>query len=111
MNRNKLLALFVSNLSNVIIHKILEKAINIPEISERYNKEIINSWDIAKKYREKINPVNRGLTEKDIQEVKKKIINKVESELKIRIDKGYENIDLDIVGDVVEESLKEMKVK
>jgi hypothetical protein len=35
----------------------------------------------------------------------------VESELKIRIDKGYENIDLDIVGDVVEESLKEMKVK
>lgn len=48
MNRNKLLTLFVSNLSNAVVHKILENAIDIPEISERYNKEIINSWNIAK---------------------------------------------------------------
>ena len=111
MNRDKLLTLFVSNLSNAVVHKILEKAIDIPEISERYNKEIINSWDIAKRYRERINPVEKELTDKDIQEIRKKIVNKVKSELRTRIEKGYENIDLESVEEVVEEVLKEMKIK
>jgi len=38
-NRNKLLELFISNIANAIIHKILEKAIDKPDISEKYNKE------------------------------------------------------------------------
>jgi len=111
MNRNKLLTLFVSNLSNAVVHKILENAIDIPEISERYNKEIINSWDIAKRYREKINPVEKELADKEIQEIRKRIVNKVKSELRIRIEKGYENIDLESVEEVVEEVLKEMKIR
>ena len=32
MNRNKLLDAFISNLTNAVVHKILEKAINKPEI-------------------------------------------------------------------------------
>ncbi len=34
MNRNKLLTLFISNLANVIVHRILEKAIDAPEIAK-----------------------------------------------------------------------------
>lgn len=110
MNKNKLLTLFISNLSNAVMHKILEKAIDIPEISQRYNKEIKNSWEIAKAYREKINPPNKELADKDIEEVKRKTISRVKSELRIRIEKGYENIDLNIIEKVVEESLREMNV-
>jgi hypothetical protein len=102
---------FISNLANSVIHKILEKAINKPEIPERYNKEIKNSWEIAKRYREKINPANKSLSEKDTEEIKKKIINKVESELKIRIERGYENINLSLVEEFVEKSLNEMNIK
>lgn len=110
-NRNKLLELFISNLANAVIHKILEKAIDKPDISEKYNKEIKNSWEIAKRYREKINPLNKNLSDKDTEEIKKKVINKVKSELMIRIEKGYENINLSLVEEFVENSLDEMKVK
>jgi len=110
-NRNKLLELFISNIANAIIHKILEKAIDKPDISEKYNKEIKNSWEIAKRYREKINPVNKKLSDKDIEEIKRKVINKVKSELIIRIDRGYENINLSLVEEFVEKFLSEMKVK
>lgn len=110
-NRNKLLELFISNIANAIIHKILEKAIDKPDISEKYNKEIKNSWEIAKRYREKINPVNKKLSDKDIEEIKRKVINKVKSELIIRIDRGYENINLSLVEEFVEKFLSEMNVK
>lgn len=33
MNRNKLIDLFISNLANVVVHKVLEKAIDKPEVS------------------------------------------------------------------------------
>lgn len=110
VNRNKLLELFISNLANAIIHKILEKAIDKPDISEKYNKEIKNSWEIAKRYREKINPINKNLSDKDIEEIRRKVINKVKSELMIRIGRGYENIDLSLVEKFVEKSLSEMKI-
>ena len=109
-NRNKLLELFISNIANAIIHKILEKAIDKPEISERYNKEIKNSWEIAKRYREKINPINKSLAKKDVEGIKRKVINKVKSELRIRIERGYENIDLSLVEEFAEKALGEMKV-
>lgn len=96
-NKNQLIEAFASNLSNAIIHQILEKAIDKPEITEKYFKEMKNSWQIAKDYREKINPSDRSLPFHDLEEIKRKIINNVTSELKLRIDKGYENINLSLV--------------
>ena len=65
---------------------------------------------MAKKYREKINPINAPLPEKDIDYIKNKIISKVRAELTIRISKGYDNIDLGLVEEFVEEALKNTKV-
>ncbi|MFH1365130.1 MAG: hypothetical protein ABIH28_00925 [archaeon] len=111
MNKNKLIEVFVSNLANAIIHQILEKAIDIHEIAEVYTKEVKNSWEIAKKYREKINPKDRNLPNKDSEEIKRKVINKVIVELKLRIEKGYENINISLVDELVEKALNEMDVK
>jgi len=108
MNRNKLIASFTANLTNAVLHKILEKAIDKSEIAEKYSKEIKNSWEITKEYRKKINPINAPLPDK--QEVKEKIIKKVKAELRLRIKKGYENIDFNLVEGFVEQALKEMLV-
>jgi hypothetical protein len=110
MNRNKLIDLFVSNISNVILHRILEKAIHIPEIASKYHKEVTNSYEIAKKYREKINPTDSALPAIDIEEIKRKISTRVRSEIRIRTDKGYKNIDLGLVDSLIEETLGEMKI-
>lgn len=110
MNRNKLLALFVSNLANAIVHQILEKAIDKPEIAQGYNKEVLNSWNIAKRYREKILPIDRGLSFHDMEEVRAKIISKVRAELKLRITKGYANIDLSLLEPLTDKSLKDLGV-
>lgn len=110
MNRNKLIEILISNLTNVVVHRILELAIDKQEISEVYNKEVKNSWEIAKRYREKINPVNKSLPDRDIEEIKRKVINRVKTELKLRIEKGYENIDISLAEEFVEKSLRELKV-
>jgi len=110
MNRNKLIEIFISNLANAVIHRILEKAIDEQEIANAYNKEIKNSWKIAKRYREKINPANRNLHVKDIEKIKKKVINKVKSELKLRIEKGYKNINVSLIDEFVEKALDEMRI-
>ena len=55
-NRKKLIDLFIGNISNSIVHKILEKAIDNNEIINKYIKEQNISLEIAKKYRERINP-------------------------------------------------------
>jgi len=110
MNRNKLIEVLISNLTNAVVHQILELAIDKQEISEVYNKEFKNSWEIAKRYREKINPVNKSLPARDIEEINRKVINRVKTELKLRIEKGYENIDISLVPEFVEKSLKELKV-
>ena len=110
MNRNKLIEVLISNLTNAVVHQILELAIDKQEISERYNKEVKNSREIAKRYREKINPVNKSLPGRDIEEIKRKVINRVKTELNLRIEKGYENIDISLAEEFVEKSLKELKV-
>ena len=110
MNKNKLLNLFVSNLANVIVHKVLEKAIDKPEIANVYTKEVKNSFEIAKKYREKINPVDKFLPSHNIQELREKIIKKVKAELNLRIAKGYTNINLSLVEEFVDNSLKELSI-
>lgn len=109
-NKNRLIDLLVGNISNAILHRILEKAIDNPEISNKYLTEIENSWEISKKYREKINPVDRCLPEKDVEEIRKKVINKVKAELQIRIAHGYNNINADLVEPFVDKALKEMKI-
>lgn len=109
-NRNKLIKLFISNISNSIVHEILERAINEELIIDKYRKEIINSLEIAKKYREKINPADRVLSNKDIGYIRAKIINKVKSELMTRISKGYKNINLNLIDELVNKFLKDMNI-
>lgn len=110
-NRNKLIGLFIGNIANAVVHKILEQAIEDELLRKYYNKELLNSVEIARRYREKINPINKPLPEKDIEHIKSKVISKVNSELRLRIEKGYKNINLDLVGDIVDKTLTDMKVK
>jgi len=109
-NRNKLINLFIGNLSNAIVHKILEEAIGVEEIKSKYNKEIKTSFDVAKYYRDKINPIDKPLLNKDISEIRRRITTNVKNELKIRILKGYKNINLNIVEQTIDIFLKETKV-
>jgi len=53
-NRSKLIDLFVGNVSNTVVHRVLEKAIDKQDITKKYVKEMKNSWEIAKHYRETI---------------------------------------------------------
>ena len=57
-NRNKLIALFIGNLSNAILHHMLEQAIHEDTLTQRYHKESATSLALAKEYRAKINPRN-----------------------------------------------------
>lgn len=109
-SRNKLIDLFIGNMSNCIVHRILEKAIEEENIRKHYNKELLLSLDVAKKYRAKINPVDTQLPEKDIEYIKQKILKKVFTELRQRISKGYQNIDLELVKPTVDRMLSEIKV-
>lgn len=109
-NRNKLIKLFIGNLSNSVIHEVLENAINNENIRKRYIKESEISFKIAIKYREKINPVSINLPEKDINYIRKEITKKVKSELRLRISKGYSNINLKLVEKLVEKFLKRIGV-
>ncbi|MDO8508991.1 MAG: hypothetical protein Q7S27_04885 [Nanoarchaeota archaeon] len=108
-NRNKLIDILISNISNAVVHRILEKATLNPEIVDWYRKEMINSFQIAKKYRDMINPKEK-LPEKNIAYIRDKILRKVKGELLIRVNKGYENIDLDKVEEEIDQVLEEMKV-
>ena len=110
MNRNKLIDLFISNLSNVIVHRILEKAIDRTEITEKYHKEAKGSLEIAKRYREKINPSDRILPLGDIDEIRARLTNRVRAELNARIKRGYTNINLSLVEGFVEDALRELGV-
>ena len=65
---------------------------------------------MAKKYREKINPISKPLPEKDIDYIKSKIINRVKSELNLRISKGYKNIDLSITEELVLKALSKLNI-
>jgi hypothetical protein len=109
-NRNKLIELFIGNLSNAIVHEILSKAIDDDNIRKHYDRELKNSFDISKKYREKINPNYTVLPDKDIENIKNKLNRKVNAELQLRISKGYENIDLDLIENIINKKLKDMKI-
>ena len=109
-NRNKFIELFIGNISNVVVHEILEMAVGKQLIADRYRKELITSFEVAKRYREKINPTNRLLSDKDVNYIRNKIINKVRAELMIRISKGYKNIDVNLIEKLVDMTLKNMNI-
>jgi hypothetical protein len=109
-NRNKLIELFISNISNSITHEILEKATFQNELIIKYDKELLNSLVIAKKYREKINPKETSFPFKDISYIREKIMSKVKAELLLRISKGYTNIDLNLIEQLTDRYLKETNI-
>lgn len=111
-NKNKLIELFISNLSTAIIHKILIDAIKdkSKEVANHYQKEIENAINISKKYRKKINPIKSPLSNRDISYIKTKITRKIKTELMNRISKGYKNINLNLIGELVNKMLKETEI-
>lgn len=110
-NRNKLIELFIGNIANTIVHEILERAVSGEMMADRYRKELITSFEIAKRYREKINPVNGPLPDKDIAYIKEKIIARVKAELTARISRGYSNIGLELVESLTDKALSDAKIK
>lgn len=110
-NRKKLIDILIGNLSNAVMHRILEKSTDKKELADKYRKELINSFEIAKRYREKINPKNKPLPSYDINYVKDKIVKRVKSELSVRISKGYENISLSLVESETEAVLNDLGIK
>jgi len=111
-NRNKLIDIFIGNLTNSVVHTILEKAVKEDKdyLADKYRKEFITSLEIAKRYRDKINPANIPLPEKDISFIKEKIIRKVKAELRIRISRGYQEINLNEIDKEVNEALKKTHI-
>ena len=109
-NRNKLIELFIGNISNALVHEILEMAVSKELVADKYRKELASSFEIANRYREKINPVNRSLPDKDVVYIKDKIVARAKSELMIRISKGYLNIDLELVKLLTDKALKDVKI-
>ncbi len=75
-----------------------------------YTKEVKNSFEIAKMYREKINPIDRVFPSGDISDLREKIIRKVKAELNLRIMNGYTNIDISLVEEFVNNYLRELGV-
>lgn len=109
-NRPKLLNLFVSNIANAVVHQILEEAIADENLRDYYDKELSNSIMVAKKYREKINPVDKPLPIKDFHSIKIKIIKKANFEINLRIEKGYTNLDLKKVEAITDKILNKLNV-
>ena len=80
-NRPDLIKKFIGVAGNIITHKILVKAELEEDLRNYYAKEIERDIDIALKYRDKINPVNRLLPQKDSGEIKDNILLKVKADL------------------------------
>lgn len=110
-NRKKLIELIIGTISNAIVHEILRIASKNKEIASYYEKEIENAINISKKYRKKINPLNRLLSERDAEYIKNKIIKKARAELMLRISKGYKNIDLSVLEKLTNEILRDINIK
>ena len=108
-NRPDLIKRFIGVASNIIAHKVLIKAELEEDLRNYYTKEIERDIDIALKYRNRINPVNRLLPQRDSKEIKEGILLKVKAELLKRIDKGY-NVDLPKIDEEIENFLKEQNV-
>lgn len=109
-NRNKLLSHLVGNLASAVVHKVLEEAAGEEPIKKYYYDEFSNSIEAAKRYREKVNPVNEPLSDKDTAQIREKVVAKAITELKLRIVRGYKNISLDKAEKATEELLADLNV-
>ena len=109
-NRKKMLDLFIGNISSAISHEILMISTENKELASRYKKERDNLIVISEKYRHNINPISDILPDKDIEYIKSKVKNKIKSELSSRIKKGYRNINLNIIEELIEKYLRAVKV-
>ena len=58
--------LLIGNLTNVVVHRVLEKSVEEEILRKHYDKESLASLEVAKRYREQINPIQRALPEIDI---------------------------------------------
>src|SRR3989344_6848494 len=91
-NRKKMLDLFIGNISSAISHEILMISTENKELASHYKKERDNLITLSEKYRHNINPINKTLSDKDVEYIKSKVKNKIKSELSSRIKKGYRKI-------------------
>ncbi len=107
-NRNKLIEHLIGNLSNSIIHSILEKSYDLHK--DKYNKESVSSFQKAIIYRNKINPISKPLPDADVEYVKSKLKNKITSELLKRIALNYKNINLSLIDQEVDKALKDLQI-
>ncbi len=109
-NRNKLLDSFIGNIANTIVHTVLLQATDDEYTKLGYKKEVENSLTIAKRFRDKINPINKTLSAEDQAYLKQKISQKAKTALLLRKEKGYKNINLEQVELTTEKYLKETRV-
>ena len=108
-NRTDLIKRFIGVASNIIAHKVLIKTELEENLREYYTKEIKRDIDIALKYRNRINPMNKLLPKRDSKEIRESILLKVKAELLKRIDKGY-SVDLSKIDEEIDNFLKEQNV-
>src|SRR3989338_2721577 len=108
-NRTDLIKRFIGVASNIIAHKVLIKTELEENLREYYAKEIKRDIDIALKYRNRINPMNKLLPKRDSKEIRESILLKVKAELLKRIDKGY-SVDLSKIDEEIDNFLKEQNV-
>ena len=109
-NRKKLIDLFIGNVSNVVVHRLLERAIDDDLVAKRYGKEERTSFDTAEKYRALINPVQSPLPISDADMIRLRILARVKCEIVLRVSKGYKNLSLDGVERFVDSVLRELHV-
>lgn len=110
-NRNKLITLLIGNLTNVVVHHVLEKSVKEEILRKYYDKESLHSLEIAKRYREQINPLQRALPDIDVAKIKEEIIKRSRNELLLRVSKGYRGIELEAIESILEGLLWELKMK
>jgi hypothetical protein len=109
-NRNKLFGHLAGNLTTAVVHKILEQATSDEYLKKYYANEASNSIEKARSYRERINPVDEPLAEKDATEIRARVIRSATAELKARIVKGYREVNLEPAARVTEQMLIELKI-
>lgn len=110
-NKGRIIDLLIGNLANGIVHSILEKSAGFIGLSEKYRKELINSFNIAKTYREKLNPLNTPLTYADKNYIRFHLQKRVNSELRLRISRGYKNINLSLIEEEIDNIFKKLKIE
>ncbi len=110
-NRNKLITLLIGNLTNAVVHQVLEKSVKEDILRNYYDKESLHSLEIAQRYREQINPIQRALPDIDVETIKEEIMKRARNELLLRISKGYRGIELEALESILEKSLEELKIK